>query len=165
MQLRPEQLPANLERNGLAPLYIISGDEPLQTMEAADRIRAAARAQGYDERIVLNVETGFDWSSILQHADSLSLFASRKLIELRMANSKPGKEGARVLADYAGRLPADTTLLVSTAKLDSRTRQGKWYKALEKAGIAIVVWPVEAEATPDTQVSCRYRGRYFRPIR
>ena len=99
MQLRPEQLDAHLRKN-LAPLYFISGDEPLRVLEAADAVRMAAREQGYDEREVLTVQAGFDWNSLLAEAGNLSLFAQRRIIDLRLPTGKPGKEGAEAAADH-----------------------------------------------------------------
>ena len=104
MKLKPEHIPAHLQRN-LAPIYLVSGDEPLQVAEACDAIRARARETGCSERLLFNVETGFDWNGLLQARDSLSLFAERRLIELRLPAAKPGEAGAKVLVEYAGRPP------------------------------------------------------------
>jgi len=95
MQIKPEQLESHL-RKQLAPVYFISGDEPLRVIEAADAVRAAARSQGYDEREVLTVQTSFDWNSLLSEAGNLSLFSQRRIIDLRLPGGKPGKEGAQV---------------------------------------------------------------------
>ena len=143
MQLKPEQLDAHLNKQ-LAPLYFISGDDPLRVMEAADAVRAAARAQGYDERDVLTVQTGFDWYSLQSEAGNLSLFSSRRIIDLRMPTGKPGREGAQALRDYAEQLPEDTLLLVTAGKLDPAARKSKWVQALDKAGVVLFVWPMDA---------------------
>ena len=95
MQLRVEQLPDEIERKGLSPVYLISGDEPLQLNEASDFIRCKAREQGVEERVVLDVATGFDWNKLIEENASMSLFASTRLIELRMGSSKPGREGGK----------------------------------------------------------------------
>ena len=94
MQLKPEHLESHL-RKQLAPVYFISGDDPLRVMEAADAVRVAARAQGYDEREVLTVQTGFDWNSLLVEAGNLSLFSQQRIIDLRLPGGKPGKDGAQ----------------------------------------------------------------------
>ena len=142
MKLRGEQLDANLKR-GLAPIWLISGDEPLLTDEAGARIRAAARAQGYDERQSFQSETGFDWKGWMAGFDSLSLFSSRRLIELRLPTGKPGIEGGKTLEAWAANPPADIVLLITTPKLDKATLATKWAGALEARGVlmqAARVW-------------------------
>lgn len=143
MQLKPEQLDSHLKKQ-LAPVYFISGDDPLRVMEAADAVRAAARSQGYDERDVLTVQPGFDWYSLQSGAGSLSLFSSRRIIDLRMPTGKPGREGAQALRDYAEQVPEDTLLLVTAGKLDPAARKSKWVQALDKAGVVLFVWPMDA---------------------
>lgn len=143
MQVKPEQLDAHLKKQ-LAPVYFISGDDPLRVMEAADAVRAAARAQGYDERDVLTVQTGFDWYSLQSEAGSLSLFSSQRVIDLRMPTGKPGREGAQALRDFAEQLPEDTLLLVTAGKLDPAARKSKWVQALDKAGVVLFIWPMDA---------------------
>lgn len=149
MRLKPDQIAARLERDGLAPVYLFSGEEPLQLMEAADAVRAAARASGYSERIVLDVETGFDWNALRQEAESMSLFAAQRLIDLRLGTGKPGTDGARALADYAAAPPPDTVLLVTLqSRLDQRSQQAQWFKAVDRSGIVVQVWPIDAGALP-----------------
>ena len=97
MRLRPDQLNNHLQKSNLAPIYFVSGDEPLQKLECVDQLRMSARSQGYDERLVFNVDKSFDWNSINDASANLSLFASRRIIELRMNSPKPGKEGGKVL--------------------------------------------------------------------
>ncbi|HSG10454.1 MAG TPA: DNA polymerase III subunit delta [Gammaproteobacteria bacterium] len=143
MQVKPEQLDAHLKKQ-LAPVYFISGDDPLRVMEAADAVRAAARAQGYDERDVLTVQTGFDWYSLQSEAGSLSLFSSQRVIDLRMPTGKPGREGAQALRDFAEQVPEDTLLLVTAGKLDPAARKSKWVQALDKAGVVLFIWPMDA---------------------
>ncbi len=147
MQLRAEQLSSSLERQGLSPVYIISGDEPLQLMECADLVRQHARKDQFEERVVLEVESGFDWNSLFAESANVSLFSSRKLIELRL-NNKPGKEGGAVLAEYATQPEIENVLLVLCGKVDKQTQKSKWYSALEKAGVAIQVWPIDARQLP-----------------
>ena len=143
MRLRIDQLDRHLE-GALAPVYLIGGDEPLQVQEARDAIRAAARRQGFDERVVLNAETGFDWGALKAQADTLSLFGDRRVIDLRLATGKPGDAGARALRDYAADPPETNLLLVTLDKFDRGSTSTQWYKALEKAGVAIRTWPVDA---------------------
>ena len=158
MQLTPDKLAAHLARQ-LAPVYFISGDEPLRVMEAADAVRAAARGQGYDEREVLTVQTGFDWDSLLAGAGNLSLFSQRRLIELRLPTGKPGDAGARALRAYSEQLPEDTLLLITAGKLESTARKSKWVQALDRAGVVVFVWPLNArEFNGWVQQRMRQRG-------
>jgi DNA polymerase-3 subunit delta len=157
VKLRLDQLHGHLQQ-GLRPLYLLSGDEPLQLGEAADAIRAAARAQGFAEREVMHVEGGFDWNNLSAASHTLSLFAEQRLIDLRLPSGKPGKEGGAALADYAANPPPDTVLLVSSGKLDKNAAKAKWYKALDSAGVTLQVWPVEAAALPQWVVQ-RMRSR------
>ena len=147
MRLKPEQLQAHLERNGLAPVYVISGEEPLQMIESADTIRRHARSEGYEERIVLDTAQGFDWQQLTDELANISLFSSKKLIELRM--SKPGREGGALLADYAIDPPPDIVLLISCERLDKQAQKSKWYTALDKIGINLPVRPIDAARLPD----------------
>lgn len=148
MRQRPDQLEATLRRQGLAPLYLVFGDEPLQILECCDLLRRQARGAGFEERVVLNVEAGFDWQSLGAEAGALSLFASRRLIEVRLGEAKPGTEGAKALAAYAAAPPPDTLLLVSAGRIDRQSQQSKWFKALEQAGVAVQSRPVEAARLP-----------------
>ena len=116
------------------PVQTVCGDEPFLVEEAAAGIRAAARVAGYDEREVFHAERSFDWGALAAAAASLSLFASRRLLELRLPTAKPGDAGARALADYCARPPDDTVLLVIAGKLDGNTRKSKWVSALRAAG-------------------------------
>lgn len=148
MRLRPEQLHNHLQRKSLAPIYFVSGDEPLQKLESIDQIRMAARAQDYDERLVFNVDKSFDWDSINQATGNLSLFSSRRIIELRMTSPKPGKIGGKVLLEYAEQLNEDNLLIISSDKLDKSAQNNKWVKAVEKVGALIQVWPVNPAQLP-----------------
>ncbi|MDO3387027.1 DNA polymerase III subunit delta [Gilvimarinus sp. SDUM040013] len=146
-KLRIDQLQRALGEK-LAPIYLVSGDEPLLVQEACDSIRKASRQQGFEERELHHIEAGFDWGQLHNAANSLSLFASQKLIELRMPNGKPGDKGSRALVEYTQTLPADTLLLVVTGKLDSATTRSKWYKALDGAGVHIPIWPIDPPQLP-----------------
>ncbi len=150
MQLAPAQLAAHLQR-GLKPLYTLHGDEPLLVQEAADAIRAAARAQGYTERTVHTVAGAhFDWSAVLAAGGSLSLFADKQIVEVRIPSGKPGKDGSAALQQMAEQAAGnDSTLtLVLLPKLDFATRKAAWFGALEGAGAMIELQPVERAALP-----------------
>lgn len=147
MPLNPEQLARSLER-GLKPAYLVSGDEPLLVDECAALIRARAARDGFSERQVLTVEPGFDWDAMRFSSQSLSLFAERRLLELRMPGGKPGEAGARLLAQLVGEPSPDTVLLVITGKLDKTTRDSTWVGAFESAGVQVTVWPMDAQRFP-----------------
>ncbi|MBV2092883.1 MAG: DNA polymerase III subunit delta, partial [Candidatus Thiodiazotropha sp. (ex Ctena orbiculata)] len=142
MRLRNDQLNAQLKRD-LAPLYLLSGDEPLQMMEAADLIRQAARQQGFSEREVLDQVSGFDWFALNQAAESLSLFGDRRLLELRLNSAKLGNEGGKALIEYCQRPAEDTLLLITLPKLEKSQMKSKWLQAVDQLGVVIQVWPVE----------------------
>ena len=147
MRVRVEQIERRLGR-GLASVYVVHGDEPLQREECLDAIRAAARAAGFTERIVLHAESDFDWNELAAHAATLSLFAERRLIDLRVPGGSPGKEGGPVLTRYAAAPPPDMVLLLSCRRLDRRSTTTKWFKALEGAGDVIEVYPVRTTDLP-----------------
>lgn len=146
MQLNPEQLARQLER-ALAPAYVVSGEEPLLVEECCSAIRARAAADGY-ERSVYAAGPGFDWDQLRTDSRSMSLFAERRLIELRLPTGRPGDAGAALLAELGRRPPPDTVLLVVTGKLDRAGRESVWMRALEAAGAAVTVWPLAAERFP-----------------
>ena len=146
MQVKVDQLAGSLKR-GLAPIYLVGGNEPLLLLECCDQIRAAAKAQGYTERELLQVEPGFDWSALRQAA-APSLFASRKIIDLRLRTGKPGREGAKVLSEWAQEPDPDMLLLVSCEQWDTSSRKSKWAANLAKAGQQIDIWPVSAQDLP-----------------
>jgi DNA polymerase-3 subunit delta len=161
LRVRPDQLAAHL-RKTLAPLYLVFGEEPLQSQEAADAIRAAARERGYDERECLMVEAGFDWETLRQRAASRSLFAGRRLLDLRLGNAKPGDLGAKALADYAARPADDLVLLITAGKLDWQTQKSRWFAALDGAGVVVQAAPVELGQLPGW-IDRRLRSRGLNP--
>ncbi len=146
MRLRAEQLPAALAR-GLAGIYLVSGDEPLLVGEAADAIRAAARAAGYADRRVFFIDRSFSWDELRLATQSLSLFAERRLFELRMPSGKPDK-GAALLAELAAQSAADLIYLVVTDKLDRKAGDAPWVQAIEKHGAWVPIQPVDTAALP-----------------
>lgn len=163
MNINFEQLDAQLRR-GLAPVYLISGDEPLQVQEAADAVRVAARAQGFSERTVMHVETGFDWNELLAAASEMSLFADRKVLDLRMPGGKPGKPGGEALKAYAENPSPDNLLLITTGRLDKPTQNTAWYKALDKAGVSLSIWPPKLQELP-AWIERRMRAKGMQPER
>ena len=146
MRLSADQLPAALCRT-LAGIYLVSGDEPLLVGEAADAIRAAARTAGYADRTVFFIDRSFTWDELRYASQSLSLFAERRLFELRMPSGKPDK-GAQQLAELAEQPPPDVVCLVVTDKLDKKAGDAPWVRAIEKHGVWVPIWPVETAALP-----------------
>jgi len=136
MILKGEQLAAHLERE-LRPLYVVHGDEPLLTLEAADAIRARARQRGFSEREVLTVLPQFDWGQLLAAGGNLSLFGDKKLIDLRIPTGKPGREGSAALQQWCQRASPDTLLLITLPELDWREEKAAWFTALADAGVAL----------------------------
>ncbi len=145
--LRLEQLDSHLSHE-LQPLYAIHGDEPLLALEAADAIRARARASGFSERVVLAPERGFDWGELAASGANRSLFGDKKLIELRLAAGKPGADGAGAIEAFCGRLPPEALTLVTLPRLDKAGQASSWFRALEREGIVVNVYPVERARLP-----------------
>jgi DNA polymerase-3 subunit delta len=147
MQLRPDALDGHLAK-GVAPLYVITSDEHLLALEAADRIRRAARAQGYSERDVLTVDRSFKWGELLAANQAMSLFGDKKLIELRIPTGKPGKDGSAALQSYAKDLSPDNLTLVTLPKLDWQTAKAAWVASLQQAAVYIEIPSVERAQLP-----------------
>jgi DNA polymerase III subunit delta len=147
LRVSGEQLAAALAR-GLAATYLVSGDEPLLVGEAADAIRAAARAAGYADRQVFFIDRSFNWDDLRHAGQSLSLFAQKRLFELRMPSGKPDK-GAALLADLASRPPPDVVCLIISDKLDKKTGEAPWVRAIEDSGVWLAIRPVDAAALPE----------------
>ena len=147
MQLRSGDLEAHLAK-ALAPAYAIHGDEPLVALEAADAVRAAARARGFAERVVFDPGRSFDWSEFEHAAASLSLFGGRKLIELRLPTGKPGAPGSAAIAAHLERRDSESVLLVTLPRLDRQGQGSAWFTALASAGVVVDVWPIDRERLP-----------------
>lgn len=150
MQLAANQLQAQLQK-GLRSLYTLHGDEPLLIQEAGDAIRAAARAQGHTERTVHTMAGAHaDWSAVLASGASLSLFADKQIVEVRVPSGKPGKDGSAALQQLAESADGnDSTLtLVVLPRLDMATQKSAWFAALDAHGVTVRVDPVDRKALP-----------------
>jgi len=147
MKVRPDQLDRHL-KSDLAAIYFICGDEPLQVMESADQIRATARQRDYSEREVMDVDAQFDWNLLLDAGNSMSLFAEKRILELRLPSGKPGRIGSKILQEYAQRPADDAILIISSGKLDSSAKNTKWFKTLDQQGVIIQCWPVNVDQLP-----------------
>ena len=147
MSVKPEQLPAALERS-LAPAYLIAGSEPLLVQECRDQVIRAAQAQGFVERSVHEVTKGFDWDRLAEDSSAPSLFASRKILDVRMPSGKPGADGSKVLIELAEAGDPDVLLLVSSNEWGMAMRKLKWATALTGAGVLVEIWPVKPSQLP-----------------
>ncbi len=161
MRIRFEELDRHLQA-GLKPIYVIAGDEPYQKIEAVNTIYSHAQQQGYDEREVLSVGPGFDWGQLQASSHNLSLFAQRRIVELRLLTGKPGSDGAKALLSYASRPPMDTLLIIQAGKLDRMAEQRAWFKAVDKIGTIVQIWPL-SHAETVAWVARRMRKFGMRP--
>ena len=163
MKIQANQLSAHLQKS-LAPCYLVSGDEHLLVAEALDAIRESARGKGFSTRDLHVATTGFDWSALLDSSANLSLFAERRIVELRLPTGKPGRIGGQAIVDLIGQCGDDLMLVVGTPKLDRGAQSAKWAKALESAGVSVPIWPVEARELP-AWINARMRRAGLEPDR
>lgn len=163
MPVRPEQLTAALKA-GLSPVYLFGGSEPLLLQECRDQVWDAARAQGFLEREILQVDRSFDWAELEQAGAAPSLFASKRILDLRMPTGKPGREGARALTEWAENPDPDMLLLVSCEQWDKSSRSSKWAAALDRAGTRVDIWPIRPEELPGW-IARRMRSAGLEPDR
>jgi len=152
VKIKPDQLKSHLQNSlqtkQLSPIFIISGDEPLLSQEVADSIRSTARQLEYTERETFDVDARFDWNLVFNEASALSLFADKKILELRIINGKPGDKGSKALCELCENLNDTNLLLIILPKLEKGAYQSKWMKTLETHGVHIQVWPVSPEQLP-----------------
>jgi DNA polymerase-3 subunit delta len=152
VKIRPEQLNSHLQTSlqgkQLSPIFVISGDEPLLSQEAADSIRSAARELAYTERETFDVDARFDWNLVFNETNALSLFADKKILELRIANGKPGDKGSKAICELCENLNDSNLILIILPKLEKSAYQSKWMKTLEAHGVHIQVWPVSSQQLP-----------------
>lgn len=147
MTITSEELPRHLA-SGLKPLYVVFGDALLLAIEAADSIRAAARAAGYSERETYIAEQHFKWNELNNSAQTLSLFASHKVIDLRIPSGKPGVEGGQALQAYCTSLNPDVLTLISLPKMDWAAQKCQWFGALQQHGVMISADDIPRSALP-----------------
>jgi DNA polymerase-3 subunit delta len=147
VKIQANQVNAHLQKN-LAACYLVSGDEHLLVAEALDAIRDAARRKGFATRDLHTASTGFNWSLLRDSSANLSLFAERRIIELRLPTGKPGREGGAAIVDLVAQTGPDLLLLVVAPKLDRSGQAAKWVKALDAAGVSLTIWPVGPRELP-----------------
>ena len=161
MELRPEQFASQPASQGLAPIYLIAGPETLRVLEAADAVRARARAEGIHEREVFDADgRDFDWNQLQGTFNAPSLFSARRLVELRLPSGKPGKEGAEVISQFCAD-PAPDVILLITCNEWSKAHQGKWAEAVNRVGVLSVAWAIKPHELPDW-IERRLRARGLR---
>lgn len=136
MPLNPAQWQKTLAGDSLLPVYLLAGEE-LLVLEAADALRAQARRLGYAEREVLDVGNHFDWNDLARSAAGMSLFATRRLLDLRLPTGRPGTEGAKAINEFCANPPPDVTLLITATEWSSK-HEGAWTKNLDAAGALVV---------------------------
>lgn len=161
MKIKLDQLGQQL-KHGLAPVYLISGDEILLVNEAVDTLRAHARNQGFHERLIFTVERGFDWGTLADATQTMSLFAEKRWLELRIAEGKAGDAGGKLIEHYTLHPAADTLLVIVTGKLDKAAQNTKWVKAVEHTGVGITCYPIGPAELP-AWVTTRMRARGLQP--
>jgi len=161
--IRLDQLASSLQR-GLSPVYLFGGPEPLLVQECRDQVWEVAKEQGFLERELHLADRSFDWSNLEQAGSTGSLFASRKIIDLRLPTGKPGREGAKVLTQWVDDPDPDLLLVVSCDQWDKSSRSSKWASTLEKAGTRIDIWPVSPAELP-AWISRRMRSMGLEPDR
>ena len=147
MKIYPDKLVADLKTR-MHKLYIVSGDEQLLVQETTDLIRRALRARGFFERELFHAEASFDWNTLLQSAGSLSLFAEKKLLEVRLPSGKPGDQGGKMLTQLLEQLDEDNVLLLVLPRAGQDIQRTRWFKSLEAFGVFIQIWPIEAKDLP-----------------
>ncbi|MDP3206530.1 MAG: DNA polymerase III subunit delta, partial [Methylotenera sp.] len=147
MRLAQAQLETHLKQ-GLQPLYVLVGDEPLAQRECLDAIRAAARTQGFDERNSLTVERNFNWQQIQSFGQSISLFSSRRLLEINIPNGKPGIEGSKALQALAAKALPDTTVVIILPTLERDAKNSAWFAALDTKSQTITLNEIDAANLP-----------------
>ncbi len=147
MKVYPNKL-AELLRKGGQQVFIVSGDEPLLVQESCDLIRSELKKQGFSEREVFHAESGFDWNSLLYSGNSMSLFAEKKLMEIRLPTGKPGDAGGKALTELITQRNDDTAILLVLPRADQSTQRTKWFKTLESAAAFVQIWPIESKDLP-----------------
>lgn len=152
MKIKPDQLKSHLQKclqtKQLSPIFVISGDEPLLSQETADAIRNTARQLEFTEREIFDIDARFDWNHVFNETNALSLFADKKILELRIANGKPGDKGSKALCELCENPSDGNLIIVILPKLEKGGYQSKWMKTLESKGVHIQVWPVSPEQLP-----------------
>jgi len=162
MKLNSDQLASYLQQSTnqttQIKVFLITGDEPYQVMEASDAVRAYAQQMAYTERDILHADNSFNWNELIGVSNSLSLFSEKKFIDLRIEMKSPGKAGSQAIRDYMQNIPEDKILLIQMPKLVGSARHAAWVKAIEKQGVLVQVWDL---STPQTMGWINKKMREF----
>jgi len=148
MQLRLNELQAHLQNHKLLPVYLVSGDAPLLVQETRDAIYKSAHSVGYQQRELFTIEAGFDWNTFCSVSENLNLFSEKTLLEIRNSSAKFDNAGTTALLHYLGNPPDDKILLILTSKLTAAQQKTRWYKAINKVGATIAIWPISMRELP-----------------
>lgn len=157
MQLKSQQLASHL-KSSLSSSYLLHGAETVLVEDSLGMVRSTSQGQGYGERLVYSMETGFDWSGFASEFDSLSLFSEKKLIELRMPSSRPGAKGAEIIGNIAAQPHADTILVVICGKLEAGVKNSKWVKQIIQHGVCVEHYPIDSHQLP---AWINHRARHY----
>ena len=130
----------------LAPVYLISGDEPLQLNEAADAIRFAGKEAGYISREIFTVDSHFNWNEFIAIATSGSIFSEKKIIDLRIPSGAPGQAGGKAIVELCQQANPDNLILITLPKIDKKSQQARWFQAMDKVGVVVQIWPLQGDA-------------------
>jgi len=147
LKINAKQLSSHLQKK-LAPCYLVTGDEHLLVDEALDAIRGAAREGGFMSRDLHIATSGFDWAQLRNSSSNLSLFADKRVVELRLPTGKPGRAGGQAIVDLVERTDAELMLIVSGPKLDRSAQSSKWAKSIDAGGVSVAVWPIDLRELP-----------------
>ena len=147
MQIKAHELERHLSQT-LAHIYVLSGDEPLQLEEALDYLRETAREKGFNEKIRFDIGPKFEWQTLEQEIQSMSLFSEKRIFDLRLSTNNLSERNAKILESYARSPNQDNLLVISARKIDANTKRRAWYKTIEKNGVTIQFWPVEQAHLP-----------------
>lgn len=157
MKIQQEKISISLNKEGLLPIYVVSGDEPLLIQDTCDTIRKACRDQGFNERIVFEVDGKFNWSIFTDETNSLSLFSAQKIIEIRLKNGKVNKDGTAALLNYLQTTSPETVVILQSPKFERAETNKKWFKEADKVGGIITIWPIDKHKLPQW-ISARAAG-------
>lgn len=147
MKLQHHELEPHIAR-GLSQFYIISGDEPLLVQESVDAIASKAKAQGFSERTKFFAEARFDWQQVIDASQSLSLFATKKIIECRLTNGKLNKDAQVALKKLTEQLPKDVIIVLVMGKIETSQQRTQWFKHLESKAVFVPIWPIDRTHLP-----------------
>lgn len=161
MKVYPDKLQQNLQR-GIAPVYLLYGEEPLAQKECSDRLRRALNDAGFEEREVVFALEDADWTQVRHAHESLSLFAAQRVVDIRLPSGKPGRVGSAVLAEIAKDPPPDIVTCVTAGRLERAQLNSAWFKAIDKVGVVIPVAPLSLQQLP-AWITQRMKAAGLRP--